>query len=144
VIRFYLYAVVFNLGILIFVHELGHFLAARASGVTVERFSIGFGPRILRFTRGATEYALSIIPFGGYVKMSGMDPQEVADGAELGPDTFLGKRMGIRALIVASGPVTNLVWAVIVILCVLLVGGVGTGGAPIVGEVDGARGAELR
>jgi regulator of sigma E protease len=142
-IRFYLYAVVFNLGILIFVHELGHFLAARASGVTVERFSIGFGPRILRFTRGATEYALSVIPFGGYVKMSGMDPQEVPEGTDPGSDTFLGKRMGIRALIVASGPLTNLVWAVIVIFCVLIVGGVSTGGVPVVGEVEEGSPAQL-
>jgi regulator of sigma E protease len=64
-IRSYLYAIVFNLGILIFIHELGHFVASRLSGVTVERFSMGFGPRILKFTRGATEYALSVIPFGG-------------------------------------------------------------------------------
>jgi regulator of sigma E protease len=138
-IRFYLYALVFNLGILIFVHELGHFIAARASGVTVERFSIGFGPRIIRFTRGATEYAISVIPFGGYVKMSGMDPQEIEEGEQPGPHTFLGKRMGIRALIVASGPFTNFVWAIIVILGLLLVAGVSTGGSPIVGEVtDGS------
>ncbi|MCK4916248.1 MAG: site-2 protease family protein, partial [Candidatus Eisenbacteria sp.] len=89
-IRFYLYAIVFNLGILIFVHELGHYLAARASGVTVERFSMGFGPRILKFTRGATEYAISAIPFGGYVKMAGMEQPVEGDATELGPDTFLG------------------------------------------------------
>ena len=120
-IRFYVYAVIFNLGILIFVHELGHYLAARAAGVTVERFSIGFGPRILRFTRGATEYALSVIPFGGYVKMAGMEPPDASSGETLGPDTFLGKKIAVRAVIVASGPVTNFIWAVLVTAGVLLV-----------------------
>ncbi len=74
---FYLYAAIL-VGILIVVHELGHFIAARASGVTVERFSIGFGPRILKVTRGGTEYAISLVPLGGYVKMAG---QELSDGA---------------------------------------------------------------
>ena len=135
-IRFYLYAIVFNLGILIFVHELGHYLAARASGVTVERFSMGFGPRILKFTRGATEYAISAIPFGGYVKMAGMEQPAEGDATELGPDTFLGKRIGIRAVIVAAGPITNLIWAVLVATGLLLVTGIQTLGEPIVGEVE--------
>jgi regulator of sigma E protease len=133
---FYVYALIFNLGILIFVHELGHFLAARASGVNVERFSIGFGPRILKFSRGSTEYAISVIPFGGYVKMSGMDPTDVPEDGDPGPATFLGKRIGIRALIVAAGPFTNLVWAALVVFALVLVSGVGTGGEPIVGVVD--------
>ena len=135
-IRFYVYAVLFNLGILIFVHELGHYLAARLSGVTVERFSMGFGPRILKFTRGATEYALSAIPFGGYVKMAGTEQPVDGDDTEFGPDTFLGKRLGIRALIVAAGPVTNLVWAFLVTVGVLLIAGLPTLGAPVIGEVE--------
>jgi len=135
-IRFYLYAIVFNLGILIFVHELGHFLAARAAGVTVERFSLGFGPRILKFTRGATEYALSIIPFGGYVKMKGMEQSPEGDEEEHGPDAFLGKPLGVRAAIVAAGPTTNLIWAFLVIVGVLFFAGLPTLGEPIVGEVD--------
>ena len=137
--RFYLYAIVFNLGILIFIHELGHFVAARLSGVTVERFSMGFGPRILKFTRGATEYALSVIPFGGYVKMAGTEQPVEGDETEFGPDTFLGKRMGIRALIVAAGPFTNLVWAFVVTVGVLLFSGLPTLGEPIVGEVEEGR-----
>ncbi|MCK4680856.1 RIP metalloprotease RseP, partial [bacterium] len=135
-IRFYLYAIVFNLGILIFVHEVGHYLAARASGVTVERFSMGFGPRILKFTRGATEYAISVIPFGGYVKMAGMEQPAEDDAPELGPDTFLRKRIGIRAIIVAAGPITNLVWAVLVATGLLLFTGIQTLGEPVVGEVQ--------
>ena len=142
-IRFYLYAIVFNLGILIFVHELGHYLAARASGVTVERFSMGFGPRIFKFTRGATEYAISVIPFGGYVKMAGMEQPAEGDATDLGPDTFLGKRIGIRALIVAAGPVTNLIWAVLVATGLLLFTGIQTLGEPVVGEVEEASPAAV-
>lgn len=134
-IRFYLYAIIFNLGILIFLHELGHFFAARASGVTVERFSIGFGPRILKFTRGGIEYALSLIPFGGYVKMAGME-QPTDANEELGPDTFLGKGLGPRAIIVASGPAANFLWAFLVFVGVLLFFGIPTLGEPIVGEVE--------
>lgn len=142
-IRFYLYAIVFNLGILIFVHELGHYLAARASGVTVERFSMGFGPRILKFTRGATEYAISAIPFGGYVKMAGMEQPAEGDETDLGPNTFLGKRIGIRALIVAAGPVTNLIWAVLVATGLLLFTGIQTLGEPVIGEVKEGSPAAL-
>jgi len=68
------------LGVLIFVHELGHFLTARMVGIEVERFSIGFGPRILGFRRGETEYVISLLPFGGYVKMAGMEEMEPIEG----------------------------------------------------------------
>jgi membrane-associated protease RseP (regulator of RpoE activity) len=71
------------LGVLIFVHELGHFWAARSVGVRVERFSIGLGPRVYGFTRGDTEYVISAIPLGGYVKMAGMD-DEVMEAIEGG------------------------------------------------------------
>lgn len=124
---FYLYAGIL-LGILIIVHEVGHFLAARAAGVTVERFSIGFGPKILAVRRGDTEYALSAFPLGGYVKMAGMEPaDEAAD--EPGPNTFPGKPIGVRALIVAAGPVTNLAWAIVLFIAVIWVAGI-----PVIGE----------
>ncbi len=64
-------ATIIVLGVLIFVHELGHFMAAKAVGIEVQRFSIGFGPRVAGFKRGETEYILSWIPLGGYVKMGG-------------------------------------------------------------------------
>src|SRR6266403_1618068 len=64
------------LGLLIFLHELGHFAVAKWSGVMVTRFSLGFGPRLFAWTRGETEYAISAIPLGGYVKMLGEDPEE--------------------------------------------------------------------
>ena len=76
-------ATIVVLGVLIFVHELGHFWAARSVGIRVERFSIGLGPRVYGFHRGDTEYVISAIPLGGYVKMAGMD-DEVMEAIEGG------------------------------------------------------------
>ena len=75
-------ATVVLLGVLIFVHELGHFLTAKAVDIRVPRFSIGFGPKIVGFRRGETEYVLSWIPLGGYVKMAGMDEMEAIEGKD--------------------------------------------------------------
>jgi regulator of sigma E protease len=131
---FYLYAGIL-LGILIIVHEVGHFLAARAAGVTVERFSIGFGPKLLSIRRGETEYALSAFPLGGYVKMAGTEPGDETEGGP-GPNTFPGKPLGLRALIVAAGPVTNLLWAVLIYVAVVWIGGVAVvGDEPVVGYI---------
>lgn len=101
------------LGLLIFVHELGHFLACKRVGVGVLRFSLGFGPVIASRKVGETEYALSAIPLGGYVKMVGQeddgsepDPLTVND-----PNSFAVKPLWARALIVAAGPVFNLLFA---------------------------------
>ncbi len=63
------------LGVIIFIHELGHFLAAKSVGIEVQRFSIGFGPKIVGFQRGETEYVICWLPLGGYVKMGGMDDE---------------------------------------------------------------------
>jgi regulator of sigma E protease len=68
-------ATIIVLGVLIFVHELGHFWAAKAVGIEVQRFSIGLGPKLFGFKAGETEYVLSVIPLGGYVKMGGMDDE---------------------------------------------------------------------
>ncbi|HVO19791.1 MAG TPA: site-2 protease family protein [Anaeromyxobacter sp.] len=100
-------AVVVLLGGLIFVHELGHFLVAKLLGVKVVRFSIGFGPRLLGFDYGETEYRVSVLPLGGYVKMAGEDPT-----AEVAPEDrgrgFLEQRPWRRLLIAAAGPTMNL------------------------------------
>jgi regulator of sigma E protease len=69
-------AFIFVLGVLVFVHELGHFLVARWHGVRVLTFSLGFGPRLFSTRRGDTEYCISIVPLGGYVKMAGENPDE--------------------------------------------------------------------
>ncbi len=133
---FYLYAAVL-IGILIIVHELGHFAAARASRVTVERFSIGFGPKIFTIKRGETEYAISAIPLGGYVKMAGTEISEHPTEASYPPNTFPGKRAAVRALIVAAGPIANVFWAFLVYVGIVWVGGVPTfGDEPVVGMVE--------
>ncbi|NOZ64402.1 MAG: RIP metalloprotease RseP [Caldiserica bacterium] len=95
-----LLATVFVLGVLIIFHELGHYLAARKVGVKVERFSVGFGPVIFRIKRKETEYTLSLIPLGGYVKLAG-ESREEAKGKE---DEFYSKPCGMRMFIVAAGP----------------------------------------
>ncbi len=101
---------IFVLGIIIFVHEFGHFIAAKLVGIYVETFSIGFGPRIFSFRFWDTEFALSAIPFGGYVKMKGDNPEETTYAG----DEFLGKSVPQRILVVLSGPVMNLILGFVV------------------------------
>jgi len=112
-------AFVFVLGVLIFVHELGHFLMARRIGVRVLTFSLGFGPKLLRFTRGDTEYCVSAIPLGGYVKMAGENPEEARSGAS---DEFLSKSKWQRFQVLVMGPVMNLALAFVVMALVLYQG----------------------
>ena len=97
------------LGVLIFVHELGHFLVARWYGVRVNTFSLGFGPKILKFTRGNTEYCISAVPLGGYVKMAGETTQDERQGA---PDEFLSKSKWIRFQVYLAGPAMNVLLAI--------------------------------
>ncbi len=97
------------LGILVFFHELGHYLAARARGVTVEAFSIGFGPALLSWRApSGTVWKLSVLPLGGYVKMQGWGEEQ--DAPKL-PGSFAATSLGSKALIVAAGPVANLILA---------------------------------
>ncbi len=114
------------LGILIVVHELGHFLMARLAGVGVERFSIGFGPVLWRFRGKETEYCVSAIPMGGYVKMMGDDenPLEGGKGTTIDPaKAFNGKPLAARFLIVFAGPAMNFVLAAVIAgLMFMLVG----------------------
>jgi regulator of sigma E protease len=109
------------IGILILVHELGHFLVARWTGVGVERFSIGFGPVLLRWRGRETEYALSAIPMGGYVKMMGEEsPLEGGGGpAYDAARAFALKPLWARFLIVFAGPAMNLVLAAAIFAVVL-------------------------
>ncbi len=113
------------LGLLIFVHELGHFAVAKWSGVTVLRFSLGFGPRLLAWRRGVTEYAVSAIPLGGYVKMLGDDPEDdvpVVDAAH----AFSQQPLSKRAAIVLAGPMMNLLTACVAFSVVFALYGAGT------------------
>ncbi|NUR55285.1 MAG: RIP metalloprotease RseP [Acidobacteria bacterium] len=109
-------AFLFVLGVLIFVHELGHFMMARRIGVRVLTFSLGFGPKLLAFRRGDTEYCVSAIPLGGYVKMAGENPEDQRTGA---PDEFLSKGKWQRFQVLVMGPVMNIVLALVVMAAVL-------------------------
>lgn len=104
-------SVVVLLGVLIFIHELGHFLTAKAFGVKVLKFSLGFGPKILGFRKGETEYRLSLLPLGGYVKMAGDDPSETLSAEDRGRG-FLEQRPWKRAAIAFAGPAMNLVFPI--------------------------------
>jgi regulator of sigma E protease len=116
-----LLAFLFVLGVLIFVHELGHFLAARRHGVRVLTFSLGFGPKILKVKRGDTEYCVSAVPLGGYVKMAGENPEDPRSGQ---PDEFLSKTKWQRFQILFAGPAMNILLAIVVTAFVLALQGV--------------------
>ena len=129
------------LGILVFVHELGHFVVAKLSGIHAPRFSIGLGPRLIGFRIGETDYCISAIPFGGYVKMAGMEADEAVGGQEgdpllqnAGPPRELGggggsagesvafdpergfdrKPLGVRMAVILAGVFMNFVFGFLV------------------------------
>ncbi|MFH1731572.1 MAG: RIP metalloprotease RseP [Planctomycetota bacterium] len=112
-------AFVFVLGVLIFVHELGHYLVARRIGVRVLTFSLGFGPKLLNIRRGDTDYCVSAIPLGGYVKMAGETAEDERTGA---PDEFLSKSKWQRFQVLVAGPVMNILLAIVVLAVVLYQG----------------------
>lgn len=101
---------VFILGALIFIHESGHYMMAKALGIKVEVFSLGFGPKLLRFERGGTEYCLSALPLGGYVKMLGENPDESLRGSA---EEFLSRSKLERFLVLVMGASLNIVLAVV-------------------------------
>jgi len=113
----------FVLGVLIFVHELGHFLAAKRVGIRVLKFQLGFNPTILSFKRGDTEYSLGALPFGGYVKMAGDSPEDVErderGNVVIRPDEFLSKSKWERFQVLIMGPTMNLLLAFLVTAFVL-------------------------
>ena len=114
-----LLAFLFVLGVLVFVHELGHFAMARRLGIRVLTFSLGFGPKVLKVRRGDTEYCISAIPLGGYVKMAGESPEDRHTGAG---DEFMSKSKWERFLVLVMGPAMNVVLAVLVMWIVLYQG----------------------
>jgi regulator of sigma E protease len=112
-------AAAFVLGILILVHEWGHFVVAKMCGVRVNVFSFGYGPRLWGWKRGDTDYRLSALPFGGYVRMAGDNPSEERTGA---PDEFLSRPRWQRFLIAIAGPCMNFLLAIVVMAILFLVG----------------------
>lgn len=136
------FAFIFVLGVLIFVHELGHFLMARRIGVRVLTFSLGFGPKLFGFRRGDTEYCVSAVPLGGYVKMAGETPDEPRTGQ---PDEFLSKSKWQRFQVLLMGPVMNILLAIVLMWIVLMAGAhvpAFLDRAPVVGAVEAGSPAE--
>ncbi|HEY3382333.1 MAG TPA: RIP metalloprotease RseP [Vicinamibacterales bacterium] len=133
---------IFVLGVLIFVHELGHFLMARRIGVRVLTFSLGFGPKLFGFRRGDTDYCISAVPLGGYVKMAGETPDDPRTGND---DEFLSKTKWQRFQVLIMGPVMNILLAVVLMWVVLLQGAqipAFLERVPIVGDVIASSPAE--
>jgi regulator of sigma E protease len=119
-------AFAFVLGVLVFVHELGHFLAAKRVGIRVLKFQLGFNPTIASFRRGETEYSIGALPLGGYVKMAGEQPEDVERDAQgqviRRSDEFLSKSKWQRFQVLIMGPVMNLITAVLLLALVLYQG----------------------
>jgi regulator of sigma E protease len=111
-------AFLFAFGMIVFVHESGHFLAARLFGVQVKVFSLGFGKALLRWQRGGTDYRIAVVPLGGYVRMAGEHPEERSGN----PSDFLSKPRWQRIVVYLAGPFMNLVLAVVLIAMVFMQG----------------------
>lgn len=136
-------ATIVVLGVIIFVHEMGHFVAAKLVGIEVVRFSLGLGPKLLGFKRGETEYVLSWVPLGGYVKMGGMDDEvmEMLEGGETrarqpGERDFDAKPVWARAIVVSAGVIMNVVFALAVYTAVIAFWGVPEPATLRVGHID--------
>jgi regulator of sigma E protease len=109
------------LGLLVFVHELGHFIAAKKSGISVEKFSLGFPPNIISKKIGETEYCIGVIPLGGYVKMKGDIADFADDDTEPSgePDEFMSAPVWKRAIVIAAGPIMNFVAALVLFFIII-------------------------
>ena len=110
---------ILSLGFLIFIHELGHFLAAKRCGIRVEKFSIGFGPKIAGFTKDETEYCISLLPFGGFVKMPGENPEERTGE----PGEFSSAPVEHRMFVAIAGPAMNFAFGIIIFSLIFLIAG---------------------
>ena len=110
-------AFIFVLGVLVFVHEFGHYAVAKLFKVRVEVFSLGFGKRLIGFRRGDTDYRISLLPLGGYVKMSGENPMEARTGD---PGEFMSHPRWQRFLIAIAGPAMNIILALVVLTGVFM------------------------
>ena len=133
-----IFLLVVGFSLVIFVHELGHFIAAKWAKVRVEKFCIGFGRELIGFTRGGTRYAFNLLPLGGYVKMLGQEDFVVDKSGELkvkdNPDSFTNKTIGQRMVIISGGVIMNLLFAAVAFAIVVMVGRLQT--PPIVGDVE--------
>ncbi|MBO0769129.1 MAG: site-2 protease family protein [Solirubrobacterales bacterium] len=108
---------------LIILHEGGHFAAAKAVGMRVEKFSLFFGPMVWSRRRGETEYGLGVIPLGGYVKITGMNPEEVPDDPQIAARAYVNQPVWKRIVVIGAGPVVNLVLAFLILWAVFMTSG---------------------
>jgi regulator of sigma E protease len=123
------------LGILIIVHEGGHFLVARLSGMRVDRFSIGFGPKLWSVKRGETVYQIAAIPLGGFVQIAGLNPGEEGMTAD-DPRAYPNRPVWQRLATIFAGPATNYIFAVLLLMAMFLAWGVpGLGKGPVIDEL---------
>jgi regulator of sigma E protease len=123
------------LGVLIIVHEGGHFLVARLSKMRVDRFSIGFGPKLFSFKRGETVYQIAAIPLGGFVQIAGLNPGEEGIAAD-DPRAYPNRPVWQRLATIFAGPATNYVFAALLLTAMFLAWGVpGLGKAPVIDDV---------
>jgi regulator of sigma E protease len=144
---------------LIILHEAGHFAAAKAVGMRVERFSLFFGPMVVKRRIGETEYGIGVIPLGGYVKITGMSPDEEMP-PEVVPRAYLNQPVWKRIVVIAAGPAVNLVIAFVIVWALLLANGTSAPSTVVAGlqrhtpaaaalklgdriiSIDGVRGGE--
>ncbi len=126
------------LAVIVVVHEFGHYLAARACGVGVRTFSLGFGPKLLKVRVGGTDFCVSAIPLGGYVKLAGTNVLDAGEGAPRAPADFLAKRRRTRALVYAAGPAASVLLGVALHSLALWQG------VPIAGQPESSRIALVR
>ena len=126
----YIIAAVIAFSVMIMVHEFGHFLVAKRVGITVHAFAIGFGPRIAGFRAGDTQYAINLLPFGGYVRMAGEDLDDAA-----GVGSFRTKSVWQRMAVVSAGPAMNLLLALLLLMGTALVVGVPVGVSNRIGQL---------
>src|SRR6185503_12474700 len=111
-----------GLGLLVVLHEGGHYLAARLCGMRVERFSIGFGPTLLGFKRGETTFQIAPIPLGGFVQITGLNPHEEFDRND--PFVYPNRPHWMRLFTIVAGPLANFITAIVVMMFVFTILGV--------------------
>lgn len=130
-------AAIFVFGLLVLVHELGHFVTAKMVGMRVDEFAIGFGPKLIGFKRGETLYSLRAVPLGGYNKIAGMDPED-----EMDERSYASKPVWARMIVILAGSLMNFVLPVILFFGIFLAVGIHTpSDEPVLGEVIAEKSA---
>jgi regulator of sigma E protease len=118
----YILFAILGLGFLVFIHELGHYLVARRQGMRVEAFAIGFGKPLLKWERDGVKWQICMLPFGGYVKIAGMQREGSQEPSEI-PDGFFGKKPWQRIQVALAGPLVNIAFALVAFTLLWFVGG---------------------